>query len=286
MNIPIDKLHLYTLHVGQATHDGDWNWKNVRSPFARIFCVTGGSARVEMPSGIYDLKPGYLYFIPAFTTHSYVCDSNFSLYYIHVYEEADHEQGILEELELPFEVEGTDLDCQLIARLCEMNPFLKLPQSDPAVYDNHPMLISSLQMNQNRPFCDKVESRGILFLLISRFLKNARPRVDVRDDRIHQVLTFIRKNLDKHIDVDMLAGRCCMSKDHFIRVFKLQMGVTPNVFVTQKKMERSELLLVTTSEPLKAIADALGYDDYSYFNRIFKKHVGITPQQYRDKYAV
>ena len=141
-------------------------------------------------------------------------------------------------------------------------------------------------MNQNRPFCDKVESRGILFLLISRFLKNARPRVDVRDDRIHQVLTFIRKNLDKHIDVDMLAGRCCMSKDHFIRVFKLQMGVTPNVFVTQKKMERSELLLVTTSEPLKAIADALGYDDYSYFNRIFKKHVGITPQQYRDKYAV
>jgi AraC-like DNA-binding protein len=286
MNISVDKLHLYTLNVGQASHHGDWNWKNVRSPFARIFYVTEGSARVEMPSGTYELKPDYLYYIPAFTTHSYECEANFSLYYIHVYEEPDREQGVLEEWELPFEVEGTEMDRALIARLCEMNPFLKLPQSDPAVYDNHPTLINNLQINQRRPFCDKVESRGILFLLFSRFLRIAKPKVEVKDDRIHQVLTFIRKNLDKRIDVDMLSNKCCMSKDHFIRVFKHEMGVTPNLFVIQKKMERSELLLVTTAEPLKAIADALGYDDYSYFNRIFKKHIGLTPQQYREKYAV
>lgn len=31
MNYPIDKLHLLTLHVGLANHNGDWNWKNVRS---------------------------------------------------------------------------------------------------------------------------------------------------------------------------------------------------------------------------------------------------------------
>ena len=286
MNISIERLHLYTLHVGLAHHDGDWNWKNVRSPFARIFYVVDGAACVELPSGIYDLKPGYLYFIPAFTIHSYICNSSFTHYYIHVYEEMENEQGVLEEWELPFEVKGSETDYELIRRLADMNPFLKLQESDPASYDNHPMLINNLQMNQRRPFYDKVESRGILFILLAHFLKDAKPRTEVKDDRIHMVLTFIRKNLNKRMDIDMLADKTCMSKDHFIRVFKNEVGVTPNVFVTQKKLERSELMLVTTAQSVKSIADALGYEDYSYFNRIFKKNTGITPQQYRAKYSL
>lgn len=286
MNISIERLHLYTLHVGLAHHDGDWNWKNVRSPFARIFYVVDGAACVELPSGIYDLKPGYLYFIPAFTSHSYICNSSFTHYYIHVYEEMENEQGVLEEWELPFEVKGSETDYELIRRLADMNPFLKLQESDPASYDNHPTLINNLQMNQRRPFYDKVESRGILFILLAHFLKDAKPRTEVKDDRIHMVLTFIRKNLNKRMDIDMLADKTCMSKDHFIRVFKNEVGVTPNVFVTQKKLERSELMLVTTAQSVKSIADALGYEDYSYFNRIFKKNTGITPQQYRAKYSL
>ena len=284
MNIPIDKLQLYTLNVGLAHHDGDWNWKNVRSPFARIFFVVDGFARVEMPSGVYDLKPGYLYFVPAFTTHSYICDSSFTHYYIHAYEDTAMEQGILEEWELPFEVKGSETDLLLIRRLCEMNPFLKLPQSDPAAYDNHPTLLNNLQMNQRRPFCDKVESRGILYIILSHFLRTATPRTEVKDDRIHQVLNYIRKNLDKRISIDYLADKTCMSKDHFIRVFKNETGTTPNAFITQKKMERCELMLITTNMSVKNIASALGFEDFSYFNRIFKKIMGITPQQYRENH--
>ena len=67
MNYPIDKLHLLTLHVGLANHNGDWNWKNVRSPFARLYYVTEGTAQIEMSSCVYTLKPDHLYFIPAYT---------------------------------------------------------------------------------------------------------------------------------------------------------------------------------------------------------------------------
>ena len=81
MNYPIDKLRLLTLNVGLANHYGDWNWKNVRSPFARLYYVTEGTAQVEMSSCVYTLKPNHLYFIPAYTTHSYICDSKFSHYY-------------------------------------------------------------------------------------------------------------------------------------------------------------------------------------------------------------
>ena len=284
MNYPIDKLHLLTLNVGLANHHGDWNWKNVRSPFARLYYVTEGKAQIEMPSGVYTLTPHHLYFIPAYTKHSYICDSTFSHYYIHIYEDLQSEMSILEQWDYPMEVNACNTDLELVKRLCFINPFLKLPQSNPDVYDNHQTLISNLQLNQRRPFCDKVESRGILFVLMSRFLKYATPKAEVRDDRIQMSLNYIRKNIGSRLDINLLADKACMSKDHYIRVFKRETGETPNVYITKRKLEKAELSLVTTALPIKSIADSLGYDDYSYFNRIFKKNAGVTPLQYRESH--
>jgi AraC-like DNA-binding protein len=119
---------------------------------------------------------------------------------------------------------------------------------------------------------------------MSRFLKYAKPKADVRDDRIQMSLTYIRKHIGSKLDIDQLAANACMSKDHFIRLFRRETGDTPNAYVIQRKMERAELMLVTTDNSVKSIASALGYDDYSYFNRVFKKNAGITPQQYREKH--
>ena len=281
MNYPIDKLRLLTLNVGLANHYGDWNWKNVRSPFARLYYVTEGTAQVEMSSCVYTLKPNHLYFIPAYTTHSYICDSKFSHYYIHIYEDQQSETSMFDEWDFPVEVIANDTDLGLVIRLSEINPFLKLPQSNPDAYDNHQTLISNLELNRRRPFCDKVESRGILFILMSRFLKYATPKTDVRDDRIQMSLTYIRKNIGSRLNIEQLADKACMSKDHYIRVFKHETGETPNAYITKRKMEKAELTLLTTDLPVKSIADLLGYDDYSYFNRIFRKNSGMTPMQYR-----
>ena len=284
MNFSVDQLHLLTLNVGCAHHHGDWNWKNVRSPFARLFYVIEGEAQVVVGSNAYTLRPNPLYYIPAFTEHSYVCNSAFSHYYIHIYENQQDGGGVLDEFAFPFEVEASATDLELVKRLCEINPFLKLPGSDPMVYDNHHTLVSNLQLNLRRPFCDKVESRGILFILMSHFIKAATPKVEVKDDRIHNTLAYIRKHLNSLLDIGSLASNACMSKDHFIRVFKRETGETPNVYITKRKLEKAELLLVTTTMSVKNIASTLGYDDYSYFNKLFKKNTGVTPQQYREQH--
>jgi AraC-like DNA-binding protein len=267
--------------VGLADHLVDWNWKNVRSPFARLYYVTEGTARVQLPTGVYTLRPNHLYFIPAYTMHSYICDAPFSHYYIHIYEDMQSDTGILEQWDYPVEVKAASGDLELVKRLCFINPFLKLQQPDPDVYDNHQTLVSNLELNQRRPFSDKVESRGILYILMSRFLKHATPKADVRDDRIQLTLAHIRNHLGEKLDIEQLAEKAGMSKDHFIRVFKHQTGETPNAFITKRKLEKAELTLVTTNMAVNRIADCLGYDDYSYFNRIFKKNSGMTPQQYR-----
>ena len=238
-----------------------------------------------MPSSLcsitYPLTPGHLYFIPAFTTHSYVCDSHFTHYYIHIYEDSETEESILDKWDFPFEVDANGYDIDLMQQLAYINPFLKLPMSNPDVYDNHKTLMSNIDMNFRRPFCDKVESRGIIFILLSRFLKHATPKADIADDRIRTIVSHIRQNLGKPIDVEALACMACMSKDHFIRTFKREIGLTPNAYVTKKRMETAELLLITTNDTIKAISARVGYADDSYFVKTFKRYSGISPQKYR-----
>lgn len=107
-NLSVDQLHLLTLNVGYAQHNGDWNWKNVRSPFARLYYVTEGSAQINIGTEFYTLTPRHLYFVPAFTEHSYVCDSLFSHYYIHIYEDQQDGTGLLDEWTFPVEVEASN----------------------------------------------------------------------------------------------------------------------------------------------------------------------------------
>ena len=284
MNLSVDQLHLLTLHVGFAQHDGDWNWKHVRSPFARLYYVTEGEAQVGIGSNYYTLTPNHLYFIPAFTEHSYVCKASFSHYYIHIYEDQQRGMRVLDDYSFPVEVDASPTDLELIKRLCAINPFLRLPASNPQAYDNHPALVGNIRLNHQRPFHDKMESRGILYILMSRFFKQAVLKEEVKDNRVHQTMVYIRKHLDSHLDIDMLADKACMSKDHFIRVFKRETGQTPNVYITKRRLEKAELALVTSDLSIKGIAEMLGYHDYSYFNRVFKQNAGITPQQYREKH--
>ena len=158
---------------------------------------------------------------------------------------------------------------------------MRLPQSDPASYDNRTTLKDNILRNRQLPFCDKMESRGILLIFLSRFLRQAKPRNRVSDKRIAQAMDYARSNISSHISMEQLSSVACMSKDHFIRMFKKETGQTPNAWLISKKMERAELLLVTTIQPVKQIALSLGYEDMAYFNRLFRQHVGMPPQQYR-----
>ena len=284
MTQSIDQLHLLILNVGLAIHNTDWNWRNVNSPFTRLYYVTEGAARILLPTGIQELKPDHLYLVPSFTTHSYLCDTHFVHYYLHIYEDHQSELSILEDFSFPTEIPAGDLQLPLIKRLCGINPTMQLPQSDPTSYDNNPTLIKNIIKNKQRTFCDKVESRGIVYQLMARFLKDAQPKAEINDDRIQKVLSYIRKNIYKTIDIDSLAAISCLSKDHFIRLFKKEVNNTPLQYINQKKKEKAQLILITDSMPVKNISYLLAYEDHSYFNRLFKKLTGVTPQQYRDRY--
>lgn len=284
MNLQVEQMHPLVLNVGLAVHNADWNWKNVNSPFTRLYYVTEGSAQIELPDGIYTLSPKHMYFIPAFTIHTNICKSNFVHYYLHIYEDHYSDNAWLDHWKFPVEIEATDLDLALFKRLCEINPHMTLQKSAPTTYDNNPTLMQNLIKNRQRAFCDKVESRGIVFQLLSRFFKQGQSKIEMEDNRIAKTVLYIRKHLNEAIELEKLAGISCLSKDHFIRLFKKELGTTPLQYINQKKIEKAQLLLITEELAVKEIAFQLAFDDYSYFNRLFKKTTGVTPQEYRRLY--
>lgn len=284
----IDNFHITTLNVGYAHHNADWNWNNVRSPFARLYYVIEGGAQIEFLSANKEsqktvtLSPNHLYIIPPFSLHNEICTGNFSHYYIHVFENQDSENFLLEDFDFPTEIEANPGDLALFKRLSMLNPFIALPASNPDYYDNQSSLIKSINQDKQRSFSEIVESRGILYILMSRFFKTAHQKMIISDNRISQSVIYIRRNIGENFDIANLASQSCMSKDYYIRRFKQETGLTPVVFINNRKMEHAELLLITTEYPVKYIAALLGFEDCSYFNRVFLKHVGVTPQKYRN----
>lgn len=131
MNLQVEQMHPLVLNVGLAIHNADWNWKNVNSPFTRLYYVTEGTAQIELPDGIHTLQPDHMYFVPAFTLHTNICDSHFVHYYLHIYEDHYSEDDWMEHWKFPIEIEAGPLDLALFQRLCEINPHMMLPKSDP-----------------------------------------------------------------------------------------------------------------------------------------------------------
>ena len=283
MQIPIESFNLQMLNVGLAHHDGDWNWKDVNSPFTRIFYVTEGEARLHLPQQTVALRPGYLYIIPPYTMHSYECEGLFVHYYLHVYEGFKSEIDLVEQYDFPTEVAGCHDDELLLQRMCEQHPQAQLPASNPQAYDNAAQFTDYVERYRDMPLWQKMELRGGILMLFSRFLRQAVPHVWTTDERMKRVQEYIHSHINENIDVEELADVACVTKPYLIRLFKREFSISPVQYVNRKKVERAQLLLYTSDMPVKEVAYELGFSDHSYFIRMFRKVTAITPQEYRRK---
>jgi AraC-like DNA-binding protein len=75
-----------------------------------------------------------------------------------------------------------------------------------------------------------------------------------------------------------------MSRFHFARRFKHYVGVSPHHYFTGCRLNRARELVQTTDRPVAAIARELGFADYAYFCRVFRRVVGTSPGSL-DRYA-
>jgi transcriptional regulator GlxA family with amidase domain len=133
------------------------------------------------------------------------------------------------------------------------------------------------------PFYERMQLHGLVEILFSYFMKQARLKSAVRDNRISNLLNYIQQHISEVITIDDLAEKACQTKSHLIRSFSKIMGITPLQYILQKKIQHAQSLLLSTDMTVSKISEATGFNDVSYFIRLFKKNIGFTPQEYREK---
>lgn len=103
------------------------------------------------------------------------------------------------------------------------------------------------------------------------------------ESMIDKVEMYINSNLAKPLTVDALASMFCLSPDHLTRLFRKKHGKTIIHYITEKRLQLAVELLRQGGLPLNVISATVGYRDYSYFARIFKKRFGITPGEFQQR---
>lgn len=95
------------------------------------------------------------------------------------------------------------------------------------------------------------------------------------------VLHYIKANLNEKININSLTDKACMSKATFYRLFKRELGLSPNEFILSEKITKAKQLLSNPKAKVAAVSYELGFSDANYFIRAFKKLVGMTPGHYQ-----
>lgn len=102
--------------------------------------------------------------------------------------------------------------------------------------------------------------------------------------RINRVMDYIRLNLDKPIDLDVLAYIASFSPYHFHRIFTAMVGETPNNFVSRIKLEKAaQLLHDNPKASVSDIALICGFINISSFSRAFKGYFNMTTTEFRSQ---
>ena len=92
---------------------------------------------------------------------------------------------------------------------------------------------------------------------------------------------YIKNNLAQKLTLRDIAKSLHCSTVTLTEHFRTEFGITINEYITKKRMELSEKLLLTTETPLREIASSCGFSDVEYFSRTFKRYHGESPARWR-----
>ena len=128
---------------------------------------------------------------------------------------------------------------------------------------------------------------GALLMVLSRNLKlsiKRKPDLIISDDeKIDNILTYIRQHIlnKERIRIKVIAEEFYMAPSYVGIYIKKHAGISIQQFIMQTKLKMAERLLKESSLSINEIANKIGFVDSSHFNRVFKKHQGMNPSEYK-----
>jgi transcriptional regulator GlxA family with amidase domain len=114
----------------------------------------------------------------------------------------------------------------------------------------------------------------------SRFLE-----AESREDRLGELQLWILEHLGEDLTLERLASRVGMSPRHLTRRFRAELGMAPAAYVGRVRLEEARRRLEGGSGSLKDVARQCGLGDEQNLRRAFRRHMGVPPRDYRERFG-
>lgn len=127
---------------------------------------------------------------------------------------------------------------------------------------------------------------GIYFFLQRKFFERAaNPKQLKRERLIYKIFDYLNEHYAENLSLEKISAEFFISKSNLSHYFKKETGLSPIQYMMQRRIGEAQSLLVETSLPIQEIEFRLGFNDSAHFSKMFKKHVGVTPNEYRKHFA-
>ncbi|WDF57289.1 helix-turn-helix domain-containing protein [Mucilaginibacter sp. KACC 22063] len=275
------------LNTDHVKLDRRWNYKNVISPYHRIYYIDEGEGEISNMETALKLEAGYLYIIPSFTLCNLTCQSYLSQFFVQFFEESSDGISMFANNRSLFKVKANEIDVINFKRLVTINPGRGINRSDnPRIYEKNVFYKEYQDLNNQQNMADFLETQGLLLQLVARFATaEVFKQKEVRyiPVKILDSISYISVSLHLPLSVSLLAERANLNPEYFSRLFQEFTGIRPLAYINEKRIERAQYLVVTSPMTYSEIAEQTGFESLSHFSRNFKQITGLCPRAYKQQ---
>lgn len=249
----------------QVSHDYFWDgMTRGRSPLAIFQYTLSGKGAVSLCGMEHNVHPGMAMLVEVPQVHQY--------YLPH---DAEYWEFIWVNL---VGYEAMRVWRQLTKKT---GPVAVLPVQSEAVDEAITFIKSRKQHKMLNPHENSIMAYSFLMKLIKELLPGK--SAEKKPDFIQKVIAYCLNNIHEPLTVEDLAEKSGYSRYHFNRIFKEHQGITPMAFMTQIRMNHALGLLQSTHLNIKEISTQCGFEDSSYFCKVFRKHYNVSPNRFRSQ---
>ena len=148
-------------------------------------------------------------------------------------------------------------------------------------------------LSQNTNYIAEIESFQSLEKLslwlsdiISRFVSYVFEFDTVKHaDVMYKITAYIKNNYMNKMTLTDISKHVYLSKMYVSKIFKEEMKITLSEYINKTRIEKSTALLLDSSLSIVDVANLVGYEDQSYFTKVFKNIMGVSPGKYKEKHG-
>ena len=135
--------------------------------------------------------------------------------------------------------------------------------------------VDSMDMNQLEEILDEI---------IDDFVENNQQTTsDSIKSGIQKAVVYIEEHFEENLSLSSLSAQFHVESSYFSKMFRKETGENLMLYICKKRMEKAVEYMKNSERSLTEIAFMVGYDDYTYFNKVFRKMMNISPREFRNQ---